>query len=164
MGQRTKPQRKSSNRIASESSSTSCHYQGARHYKDARWYQSHWSGSCQLPLIYLFHTDNPQLVVALYQTLLDYYGALSPEILSLHPDNLGTARASDNILIAHLVFKSLSQLSQWLFSQVGKKDPEFQVFNPAVCEHYNVTFVILIFMSIVAKLLSRICDSNTKAG
>jgi hypothetical protein len=70
----------------------------------------------------------------LYQTLFELYALLVQEISTLTLPTLSSLRATDNIVLAHLVFKSLSNLSVWLFTQIGKKDKDFIVFDPAASE------------------------------
>jgi hypothetical protein len=54
------------------------------------------------------------------------------EITSLNLVALPVPRSADNIILSHLVFKTLSKLSGWLFTQIGKKDKDFLVFEPTV--------------------------------
>jgi hypothetical protein len=80
-------------------------------------------------------------VVLLYQQLFELYSILVQEIASLSLVALSIPRSADNIMLSHLVFKTLSRLSGWLFTQIGKKDKEFMIFEPTVSQQdYYQTF------------------------
>lgn len=63
-----------------------------------------------------------QIVEQLHLVLQSHYSTVVPFLTSLSPEAVSTARSSEDILLAHLIFKCLVKCAVWLWQKL--KSPQ----------------------------------------